>query len=103
MKRTRRTFLKLLAAGSAAVATRPAAALAAARAPKRPSPKPAAAAHPAATGARPAAAPAPGLHAEIERQKRDLDKVLKTLRDYPLPPGSDPAFVFAPLRAEKKP
>ena len=101
MKRTRRTFLKLLATGSAAIATRPVAGLAAthghpAQPPKRPAAKPAA----AGSGA---PAPPPGLHAEIERQKRDLDKVLKTLRDYPLPPGSDPAFGFAPLRAERKP
>jgi hypothetical protein len=88
MKRSRRKFLQLLAAGSAAAATQPAVALAArarvprpVRAPERP------------------AGPPPALRAEIERQQHDLDKTLKTLRDYPLEPGSDPAFVLTPLRA----
>ncbi len=33
----------------------------------------------------------------IARQKGALAKQLKTLRDFPLPPGSDPAFVFRPV------
>ena len=94
MKRSRRSFLKILAAGSAAVATRPAAGLAATRARHAPTAKPAAPAH--ATAAPPAA-----LRAEIERQKKDLDKILQTLREFPLPPGSSPAFVFRPLRATR--
>jgi hypothetical protein len=95
MKRSRRSFLKILAAGSAAVATRPAAGLAATRARRAPAAKAAAPAH--ATAAPPPAA----LRAEIERQRKDLDKILKTLREFPLPPGSSPAFVFRPLRATR--
>ena len=96
MKSSRRRFLKLLAAGSAAVATPALASAAAAsrRAARR-------AAHPAAPAAAPAATPPPALRAEIARQQRDLDKTLKTLRDHPLEPGSDPAFVFTPRRATR--
>lgn len=89
MKRSRRRFLKLLAAGSAAAAVRPAVALAA----PAPAPRP-------ARAPEHAAGPPPALRAEIERQQRDLEKTLKTLRDYPLEPGSDPAFVFTPLAAK---
>jgi hypothetical protein len=99
VKKSRRQFLKLLAAGSAGVAARPAAVLAAdphtgkpARAPGEP-PR------------NPAALPPPALRAEIARQQRELGKTLKTLRDYPLEPGSDPAYVLTPMRAiapEKK-
>lgn len=96
MKNSRRRFLKLLAAGSAAVATRHVAALAApaGATPPRRARRPA---HPA-----PPSAPTAALRAEIERQQRDLAKTLQTLRDYPLEPGSDPAFVLAPMRAERK-
>lgn len=97
MKRSRRRFLTLVAAASAAIATRPAASLAAnTRAPKSPPQK-----KPGATAA-PAALPAdPTLRAGIAQQQRDLAKALKTLRDYPLEPGSDPAFVFTPVRAAR--
>ena len=99
MKNSRRKFLKLLAAGSAAIATRPVAALAADTRARRP-------ARPPGSAPRTSAALPPALRAEIERQQRELEKTLKTLRDYPLEPGSDPAFVLTPLRAlraEKKP
>lgn len=96
MKKSRRKFLKLLAAGSAAVAARPAQVLAAEPRARRP-------ARPPAGTAAPTAVPPVALRAEIARQQRELEKVLKTLRDYPLEPGSDPAFVFTPMRAEKKP
>ena len=33
----------------------------------------------------------------IAEQKSFLARQLKTLRGFPLPPGSDPAFVFRPL------
>ena len=97
MKNSRRRFLKLLAAGSAGLATRPAVVLAARSRAGRPARPPAGKAPP------PAATPPPALRAEIERQQRELDKTLKTLRDYPLEPGSDPAFVLTPMRAEKTP
>ena len=96
MKRSRRKFLKLLAAGSAAVAARPAQVLAAEPRTRRP-------ARPPAGPLGPAAVPPPALRAEIARQQRELEKVLKTLRDYPLEPGSEPAFVLTPMRAAKKP
>ena len=93
MKKSRRRFLTLIAAGSAAIAARPAAALAAGprrRHPARP---------PVGVPGAPAAEPPPALRAEFARQQRELEKTLKTLRDYPLEPGSDPAFVLMPMRA----
>jgi hypothetical protein len=93
MRNSRRRFLKLLAAGSAGLAARPAATLAADTRARRPARQPGGAAR------APAAVPPAALRAEIERQQRDLEKTLKTLRDYPLEPGSDPAFVLTPLRA----
>jgi hypothetical protein len=42
------------------------------------------------------------FEAEIERQKKDVAKTLKVIRDHPLAPGSDPAFVFMPMRALPK-
>jgi len=89
--RSRRRFLELLAAGSAAVLARPVAALASPVKPAAPA---------AARAARPArhdrASPA-----EIEKQKRDLAATLKAIRDFELPPGSDPSFVFVPLRRRR--
>ena len=99
MKSSRRSFLRLLAAGSAATAATPAAALARAATPKRKRAKPAA----GAAGARPAAlAVPPELAEEIRKQKALVEQALKAVRDYPLLPGSEPAFVFAPLRPRKK-
>lgn len=95
MKRSRRRFLRLLAAGSAAAAMAPAAALAgAAPRSRKPAPKP-----PAGAVAAPGRAV---TAAEILRQKKLVEATLKTIRDYPLPPGSEPAFVFAPLKARKR-
>jgi hypothetical protein len=85
----------LLAAGSAGLTTPPTAGLAAAARARRPEPPPGGAARP------PASAPPAALRAEIERQQRELAKTLKTLRDYPLEPGSDPAFVLSPMRAAR--
>ena len=87
--RSRRRFLKLFAAGSAAALAGgiPAATVrAAAPAPKR---KPA------------FATPAMShqVRAEIESQKEYIGKALKTIREFPLAPGSDMAFVFAPRKA----
>jgi hypothetical protein len=90
---SRRRFLELIAAGSAAVVTgagAPASGQAAAR-PKR-KVRPA-----AATGEpRPRTAV---VQAEIEKQKGYLAAALKKIREHPLPPGSEPAFGFAPLKA----
>jgi hypothetical protein len=101
MKRSRRRFLRLLAAGSAAAAAAPLAAVTsaapAARGTKR-------APAPAARGAgKPGAGRAvpPVMAEEIRKQKANVEQALKAVRDYRLPPGSEPAFVFAPLQARK--
>jgi hypothetical protein len=96
--RSRRKFMKLVAAGSAAALAAPAATLAAtAKAARR-------AGHPAS------AAPAHGeksaprfvaTPAEIEKQKKYVAEALKAIRNFELPPGSDQAFVFAPLRPRR--
>jgi hypothetical protein len=81
---SRRRFLELMAAGSAAVlagATPVAAAPAPAPARKR-------------AAARPTA-----LETEIQNQKRSLAQALATIRDFTLEPGSEPAATFAPLEA----
>jgi len=96
VKRSRRRFLGLIAAGSAAAAASPAAALARAVTPKKKPAKPA----PGAAGTKPSGAP-PAVAGEIRRQKAALEQSLQALRDCPLPPGSEPAFLFAPLRPRK--
>ena len=98
MKRSRRRFLGLIAAGSAAAVT-PAAALARAVTPGRKPAKPAPGAKPA--GPSESAGVPPAVAEEIRRQKAALEQSLQALRDYPLPPGSEPAFLFAPLRPRK--
>jgi len=80
--------MALIAAGSVAALAAPARALDAA-----------AAAAPTASR-RPA--PAPKMLAEIEKQKKSVADTLKVIRGYPLPPGSDMAFEFRPLRAKRK-
>jgi hypothetical protein len=97
MKRSRRQFLELLAAGSAAAIVAPAAALAQTATPSRRRRAPSA----PATQHAPAVGPA-ALQAEVAKQKRDLTAALKTLRDYKLPDGSPAAFVFKPLRAARR-
>jgi hypothetical protein len=82
---TRREFLRLLAAGSAAAmaATLPGTAGAATRKPR-----------PATGKRRPVTA---AVRAEIENQKRFVARALEKIRNHPLPAGSDPAFVFTPF------
>jgi hypothetical protein len=103
MKRSRRRFLGLIAAGSAAAAATPAAALARVVAPKR---KPAKLT-PGATDAKPmgpheGAGVPPEVAEEIRKQRAAVEQSLQAVRDCPLPPGSEPAFVFAPLRPRRK-
>ncbi|OGF16630.1 MAG: hypothetical protein A2W00_02240 [Candidatus Eisenbacteria bacterium RBG_16_71_46] len=76
---SRRRFLRLLAAGSAAALAAPLAAPAArgAAAPER-------------------AAPA-SVQAEIRKQKRQVTATLKAIRAFTLPVGSPQAGTFAPL------
>lgn len=44
-----------------------------------------------------APARSPAIEKGIAEQKIALAKQLKTLRDFPLPTGSDPAFFFRPV------
>jgi hypothetical protein len=98
-RRSRRGFLGLIAAGSAAAAFPVAARARPATSKKRPA------------GPAPGASPA-GPHGStgvplavaegIRRQKAAVSQSLQALRDYPLPPGSEPAFGFAPRRPRKK-
>jgi hypothetical protein len=81
---TRRRFLGLVASGALAAAT------------------PARAATLARKKATPAATPrSAAVERGIGEQKSVLALQLKTLRAYVLPPGSDPAFVFRPLRSRR--
>ena len=100
MGSSRRRFLRLLAAGSAATAATPAAALARAGKPVRKAPKPATSEKPAAPAAAPGVPPA--VAEEVRRQKAQVEQAVRALRDCPLPPGSEPAFLFAPLLPRKK-
>jgi len=94
-KRSRRRFLRLIAAGSAAAAATPASALARVVTPKKKPARP-------APGPRDGAGVPPAVAEEIRRQKTVVEQALRVVRDCPLPPGSEPAFVFAPLRARKR-
>ena len=40
----------------------------------------------------------PALRREIESQKKTLSASLRSVREYTLPAGSDPAFLFRPRR-----
>ena len=87
--KSRRSFLKLMATGSAAVLA--GAATAAAAPAKRPT---------RATRTAPAAAPPTAASpSEVRKQKEQTAATLKAIRAYALPPGSEPAFVFAPMPA----
>lgn len=99
MKRSRRQMLRLLAAGSAATLVGPAAALAetATRTRRRARRAPVTPSHEAR-----ASEAAPAIRAEVEKQKKDLATALKVIRDYSLPPGSEMAFVFRPMRVERR-
>jgi hypothetical protein len=99
MKRSRRRFLGLIATGSAAAAATPVAALARAVTPKGKPAKPAPDARPA--DPRDGADVPPAVADEIRKQKAAVEQSLQAVRDYPLPPGSEPAFVFAPLGPRK--
>ena len=103
MKRSRRRFLRLLAAGSAVVLAAPGARVARAAAPaKKGSKRGTTRAAIGAAKPAPAAAPPPAVAEEIRKQQTQVAQTLKILRDYPLPPGSEPAVVFAPIRPRRK-
>ena len=91
--KSRRRFLKVVAMGSAVglVSALPRVGDAA----KRPAGSAAKRKH--APGTRP-----PAIEAEIAKQKHSTADLLKTIRDYPLPSGSEMAFAFAPVRAARR-
>ena len=85
---TRRAFLKLVAAGSAAIMTGAVAPLA--RAATAPSKQ------------KRATAASPAIQREIASQKAYVARALKVIREHQLPAGSDPAFTFSPLRPRRR-
>ena len=93
---SRRKFVSLLAAGSAA-ALAPADAVAAAAAARRkpvkaPAPKPTAPAPPAPSAEQ----------KEFDRQRANTLAALKTIREFKLPPGGDLALVFRPMTSPRR-
>ena len=92
---SRRGFVTMVAAGSAALLARPGLAAEVA-APRRrrasaPAGKP-----------QPAAAPPSAAQKEFDRQRSGTLTTLKTLREHVLPPGGDLPVVFRPQRARKR-
>lgn len=89
---SRRRFLALVAASAVAPAAvlAPEAGSATATKPVTPSRRP------------PTAAPARALPAEIESQKKSVAGMLETIRAFRLPTGSNPAFMFAPIKAGRR-
>ena len=91
--KSRRGFLKTVAIGSAAALVAAALPRAGDAAPAKlaPKPKPALPARP------------PALEAEIAKQKQSTADMLKAIRDYELPSGSEMALVFSVVKAPKRP
>lgn len=90
--KSRRAFLKLMAAGSAAATLGHAGRAAAADAKGTDAAK-------AAPAKRSTGWPA-AYQAELEKQKKSTADALKAIRDHALPAGSAPAFVFKPLKVK---
>lgn len=95
-KPSRRKFLALLAAGTMAVATSPVSTIAQTQKKSTTGSK----------GKKSTTAPVKSrvtpFQSEIERQKKDVAKTLKLIRDQQLAPGTEPAFAFTPMRALPK-
>ncbi|HEU4725398.1 MAG TPA: hypothetical protein VFU59_08900 [Candidatus Eisenbacteria bacterium] len=84
----RRRFIHVLAAsGAAVIATGLPGAKAA------PPPK--------AAARRPAKPLPPAMNRELQNQEKSVADMLKVIRAYELPPGSDPAFTFRAMRARR--
>ena len=97
--RTRRAFMKMVAAGSTALLVAgPARRSRAATATK----KAAAAPPPPDTTAVSRSGIHPALKEEIEKQKKYTLDSVKKIRDYQLPAGSPQGFAFAPMPARRK-
>jgi hypothetical protein len=92
---SRRKFLALLAAGTVAVATSPVSTIAAQKTSTTTKSRTKSTTAPVKSRVTP-------FEAEIERQKKDVAKTLKVIRDYQMAPGSEPAFVFLPMPALPK-
>lgn len=91
---SRREFVAVVAAGSAAVLSRPADALADSASPAANArPKPAPAAGPKMTAAQ---------QKEYDRQHKSTLETLKTIRDHAMPAGTEMASVFHARRAARK-
>lgn len=89
----RRRFVQLLVAGAAVAAAAPSAAVARAEA----------ATHAPTPPATHRAPPTAAQRKEIESQKKSLADALRVVRDFNLPAGSPPAFVFRALKREGQP
>ena len=98
--KSRREFLRLVAAGSAAALTGRAGRAAAAA--KHMAKKKAAAVHTAHVVKAEPAMKLDALHAEIDKQKKYTADALKVIRDWPLPAGSPMAFTFQAYRGSRK-
>lgn len=83
----RRRFVKAALAGLALLAAAPLAQAAAAAARAKPAPP--------KGGKR---LPPAALRKEIENQVRQVETMAKTIREFPLPPGSPPAVTFRAMR-----
>jgi hypothetical protein len=83
---SRRQFVAVVAAGSAAMLVHPAAADVTPNPPASP-----------ASGT----ALTPATQKEFDRQRTGMLSTLKTLRETPLPPGGDLSVVFTPRRSRK--
>ena len=101
--RSRRQFMKLMAAGAGVVLAAPAAAAVKSAAAAKTAAKktaPPSDLRRARTG-EPSGASHPMLPAELEKQKKSTADSLKTIRGFALPVGSAPAYVFHP-RVQKR-
>ena len=88
---SRRRFVTLVAAGSAALIAQPGAAAERPRRKRAPTQKPA-----------PQPPEPTKLEREMARQRAGTLATLKQLRDYPLPPGGDLPVVFRPRRTPSR-
>jgi hypothetical protein len=100
---SRRRFIALIAAGGAAL---PATDVLAATAPRRTKATPAKAGTVKITPTpsyQPPPPPGPALEKGLKESRDSLAGQLKAIRDFDLPPGSEQAFAFRPLRRERRP
>jgi hypothetical protein len=90
--KSRRRFLKTVALGSVAAVVGAALPRGGDAAPSKARPR-----HSPAAPSRP-----PALEAEIAKQKKATADLLKTIRDFELPAGSEMAFVFSALKPDRR-